>query len=300
MTRCGFVVSLLLTAQAALAAPPLSERLETWKREIEQRGELLVVVRIETDRETNQLRIPPDTPRRALLAPLLASQGLAGQFVQTHAMTLNLEAMEGRIHFVLLNMARAAEFKDAEEPLLAHEFGHAWLDALGFRAPDVAGEAQPCLAIQAGDIVQHILIRSEIERRGFVFRDYWIRNLDQALDALKKEGAPGGAGACDALARIALWTDVKLALSADSWSRYGEFDQAFRRRFPLLAETVDELVTVLKAVDVTALERFRRALAYVYRRLAATAGTEERPGAPEGPRIPLKTKACLMPSGWLC
>ncbi|MCX6637328.1 MAG: hypothetical protein NT090_19920, partial [Acidobacteria bacterium] len=68
----------------------------------------------------------------------------------------------------------------------------------------------------------------------------------------------------------------------------------------LLAETVDELVTVMKAVDVTALERFRRALAYVYRRLAATAGMEERPGAPEGPRIPLKTKACLMPSGWLC
>jgi hypothetical protein len=295
-----FLPLLGLTAQAALAAPPLPERLETWKREIEQRGEQLVVARIETDPETNRLRIPPDTPRHALLARLLAVQGLAGQFVQTHAMTLNQQAMEGRVHFVLLNMARAAEFKDAEEPLLAHEFGHAWLDALGFRAPEVAGEAPPCLAIHTGDIVQHILIRSEIQRRGFVFRDYWIRNLDQALDALKKEGAPGDAGVCDSLARIALWTDVRLALSADSWSRYGEFDQAFRRRFPLLAETVDELVTVLKAVDVTALERFRRALAYVHRRLAAAAGSEERPAAPEGPHIPLKTKACLMPSKRLC
>ena len=300
MTRRGFVLSLLLTARVALAAPPLSERLETWKREIEQRGEPLVVARIETDRETNQVRIPPDTPRRALLARLLASQGLVEQFVQTHAMTLNQQALEGRTHFVLLNMARAAEFKDAEEPLLAHEFGHAWLDALGFRSPDVAGEAQPCLAIHAGDIVQHILIRGEIERRGFVFRDYWIRNLDQALDALKKEAAPGAAGACDSLARIALWTDVRLALSADSWSRYGEFDQAFRRRFPLLAETVDELVTVLEAVDVTALDRFRRALAYVHRRLAVTAGMEERPAAPDRPHIPLKTKACLIPSEWLC
>ncbi|MDP2998818.1 MAG: hypothetical protein Q8N47_15130 [Bryobacterales bacterium] len=291
-----------LTFQAALAAPLPSERLETWKREIEQRGEQLIVARIETDRETNQVRIPPDTPRRALLAQLLASPGLAGQFVQTHAMTLNQQATEGRVHFVLLNMARAGEFKDAEEPLLAHEFGHAWLDALGFRSPDAAGEAQPCLAIQAGDIVQHILIRGEVARRGFAFRDYWIRNLDQALDALKKEDAPDGAGAsgCDSLARIALWTDVRLALSADSWSRYGEFDQAFRSRFPLLAETVDELVTVLKAVDVTALERFRRALAYVLRRLAAAPGMEERPAAPEAPDIPLKTKACLMPSGWLC
>lgn len=295
-----FLPMLGLTIQAALAAPPLSERLETWKREIEQRGEQLVVARIETDRETNQVRIPPDTPRRALLAQLLASPGLAGQFVQTHAMTLNQQAAEGRVHFVLLNMARAAEFKDAEEPLLAHEFGHAWLDSLGFRSPDAAGEAQPCLSIQAGDIVQHILIRGEIARRGFVFRDYWIRNLDQALDALKKEDAPGGAGACDSLARIALWTDVRLALSADSWSRYGEFDQAFRSRFPLLAETVDELVTVLTAVDVTALERFRRALAYVHRRLASAPGMDERPVAPEGLHIPLKTKACPMPSGWLC
>jgi hypothetical protein len=295
-----FLPLLGLTAQAALAAPPLSERLETWKREIERRGEQLVVARIETDPETNRLRIPPDTPRHALLARLLAVQGLAGQFVQTHAMTLNQQAMEGRVHFVLLNMARAAEFKDAEEPLLAHEFGHAWLDALGFRSPDAAAEALPCLAIRAGDIVQHILIRGETERRGFVFRDYWIRNLDLALDALKKEGAPGDAGACDSLARIALWTDVRLALSADSWSRYGEFDQAFRRRFPLLAETVDELVTVLQAVDLTALERFRRALAYVHGRLAAAVEATERPAASEAPLIPLKTKACLMSAGWLC
>ncbi len=267
----------IVLALAAAAAPTPSERLETWKREIEQRGEQVVVARIETDRETNQIRIPPGTPRRALLARILAVPKLLDQFARTHAMTLNQPAAEGRVHFVLLNMARADEFKDAEEPLLAHELGHAWLDALGFQSPDVAGEPQPCLAIHAGDIVQHILIRKEMARRGIAFHDYWIRNLDAALDALKKEDAPA-AGPCDSLARIALWTDVRLGLGPESWSRYAEFDQTFRRRFPSLAGTVDELVTVLSAVDVSVRERYTRALAYVRRRLALTAGMDEAAG----------------------
>lgn len=265
-------LSPIALALVAAVVPPLSERLESWKREIEQRGERVVITRIETDRETGQIRIPPGTPR------LLAEPRLLEQFARTHAMTLNQPDGGGRVHFVLLNMARAAEFKDAEEPLLAHELGHVWLDALGFHSPDVASESQPCLAIHAGDIVQHILIRKEIARRGIPFQDYWIHSLETALDALKKENAPPAAGPCDSLARIALWTDVRLGLGPESWSRYAEFDQTFRRRFPDLAGTVDELVTVLNAVDVTARERYARALAYVRRRLAATAGMDEAAG----------------------
>jgi hypothetical protein len=69
---------------------------------------------------------------------------------------------------------------------------------------------------------------------------------------------------------VALWTDVRLGLSPESWNRHAEFDAAFRRHFPDLVETVEELVTVLSAVDVTARERYQRALAYVGRRLAAS------------------------------
>ena len=276
MTGFGLFLPLCLAA----SAPALSERLEKWKREIEQRGGQLVVARIETDRETNQVRVPPDTPRRVILARFLSNEQFRGQFLQTHAMTLNYQAAEGRVHFVLLNMARAAEFKDAEEPLLAHEFGHAWLDEQGFRSSDYAAEAQPCLAIHASDIVQHVLIRRALNERGILFREYWTRNLALALDALRKDGPPSSSSACELLARTALWTDVRLGLTPDAWSRQGEFDAAFRRSFPELAATVDELVTVLNAVDVTARERYQRALAYVKRRLAVTAGIEESPAGP--------------------
>jgi len=261
---------LSLLVLATVAAPPLTERLKKWKAEIEQRGELVVVVRIGTDRETNQIRVPPATPRRFVVARYLADERFAEQFRRTHAMTINYQAEDGRAHLVLLNMDRAAEFKDAEEALIAHEFGHAWLDALGFRSPDYSGQARPCLAIHTGDIVQHILIRRELETRGFPYRDNWIRNLDLTLDALHEENPPAPGGECDSLARVALWIDVRLGLNPESWSRHGEFDAAFRRHFPELAATVDELVQVLNAVDVTVQERYRRALAYVGRRLVAS------------------------------
>ena len=88
MTGFGLFLPLCLAA----SAPALSERLEKWKREIEQRGGQLVVARIETDRETNQVRVPPDTPRRVILARFLSNEQFRGQFLQTHAMTLNHEA----------------------------------------------------------------------------------------------------------------------------------------------------------------------------------------------------------------
>jgi hypothetical protein len=265
------MLSLILFTLAA--ATPLSERLEIWKREIEQRGGQVVVVRVETDRETSRLRVPDDR-----LARLLSENRLGEQFRRTYAMTLNYQAAEGRVHFVALNLDRAAEFKDAEEALVAHEFGHAWLDALGFRSLDPSEQAQPCLAIHASDIVQHVLIRRELRTRGIPYREQWIGNLEAALEALNKGGAPSGASACDGLERIALWTDVRLGLGPDAWSRYGEFDRAFRRAFPLLAATVEEIVTVLSAVDLTARDRFQRALAYVRQRLALTAGMDQSAG----------------------
>ncbi|MBI4874624.1 MAG: hypothetical protein HY822_08325 [Acidobacteria bacterium] len=250
------------------AEAPLSERLEAWKQEIEQAGGQVVVARIATDPESGQIRIPPGTPRRIALARYLAEPRFAEQFARTHATTINHPSPEGRVHFVLLNMARAGEWKDGEEALLAHEFGHAWLDARGFRSPPPGADALPCLAIQSGDIVQHVLIRRELDSRGIPFRSPWIRSLEQALDKLRNSGPGESAGTCDALARITLWTDVRLGLTPEQWGRAAEFDQAFRKAFPVLAPVAEELAAVLSAVDLTALERYHRALAYVRQRLA--------------------------------
>lgn len=270
----------LLAAASAAAAAALPERLAAWKNEIEKRGAAVILVRLETDPESRQLRIPPETPRRFLLARLLADERVRDQFRGMYAMTLNYRAGGEAAHFVLLNAARAAEFQGAEESLLAHEFGHVWLDALGFRSLDALGEEHPCLATHASDLVQHILIRRELETRGIPYREQWTGSLALALDALGKGPPAPAAGVCDTLARIAVWADARVGLKAEFWNRYNEFDAAYRRHFPDLAPAVDELTAVLTAVDVTEPGRYGRALAYVRKRLAVTAGIEPDPAAP--------------------
>lgn len=282
---CAAIAVLLCLAVPALAgAQRLPEHLEKWKADIERRGEPLVVVRVTTDAETGQFRIPPETPRRFILARYLADERFREQFRGMYAMTLNYRAADGVAHFVLLNAARAAEYGNSEEPLLAHEFGHVWLDVVGFRSLDSFSETAPCLATHSSDLVQHVLIRRELDARGIPFREHWINTLVLALEALKKGPPAPSSGPCDTLARIAVWADAKVGLRPETWSRYNELDAAYRSHFPELAATVDELTAVLTAVDVTDPARYGRALVYVRKRLAVTAGLE--PGAQAPRRTP--------------
>lgn len=265
-----FLLDLLCVA-AALSTP----RIEQWRREIEARGRgRVIVVEVETSADQQEISFPADTPHGAVLRRYFLEESFAAQFASSHALNINYFGPEGRLHFVLLNLARSGEWRDFPEALLGHELGHAWLDVNGFRSPEYAGAAGGCLAVHAGDIVQHVLIRQELAQRGIAYDDYWIRNLEQALERLEADapGAGRAVSSCETAQRLAMWTDVRLGLSGGKWPAFGRFDAAMRRAFPDLAPVVEEMESRLRKADVRRRTVYRLALEFVSARLAAAAG----------------------------
>lgn len=261
----------LLAVAAALSNP----RIEQWRREIEARGGgRIVVVEVETSADQQEIAFPADTPYGAVLRRYFLEESFTAQFLSSHALNINYFGPEGRLHFVVLNLARSGEWRDHGEALLGHELGHAWLYVSGFRSPEYSGTRDACLAIHAGDIVQHILIRQELAGRGIPYEDYWMQNLEQALERLES-GGPGESrtvSRCDVAQRLAMWADVRLGLSPGKWPSFGRFDAVMRRAFPALAPVVEEIESRLGRADVRRRTVYRLALEFVSERLAAAAG----------------------------
>jgi len=153
---------------------------------------------------------------------------------------------------VLLNMARSEEWRGAEEALLAHEFGHIWLHLLRYPTPAYEPGPEACVNTLASDVLQHILLRREYERRGIAFASYWLRNLDTALAALERTDAEPRHGApfCQKLAQLVLWMDVRLGLSSEQWASHSRFLRAMERNFPELKPYADRLEELLRGTDV--------------------------------------------------
>jgi hypothetical protein len=222
--------------------------LEQWKTEIEQVGGApVVVVRVETDKERNELRAPEDLPHRAAAVKLLSNEGFLRQFVAAHALSVNWYEKGQTVHFIFLNMARAEEWD--EEGLLAHEYGHAWLHALGYAMARVPQSHPSCLATHAGDVVEHVLIRKEAVRRGLDVLAYFKRNVEAALAS---EGAGEAREGCQRLAQLALSVDATLA--------FPELRDALAQKFPGLRAPAAELIEMLAAGKLDDREEFRAAL----------------------------------------
>ena len=93
--------------------------LDTWREEIESLSAgKIVLVRVETEQPENVLRIPAEFPGRAVIVRLLTQEPFVRQFVQAHALNVNYAGEEGAFHFILLNMARAAELMGISRPTL--------------------------------------------------------------------------------------------------------------------------------------------------------------------------------------
>ncbi len=267
------LAAVLAASVISFAAEDLARPLAAWRSEIEERGGQVVIVRVPFDRERNVITLPDDTPQRAVLRRYFMDQTFLAQFAGMHAVSVNYDGPEGRYHFILLNMARAAEWEGAEDALIGHELGHAWLAARGYLALDYRPGPESCLAVHAGDVVQHILIRREMERRGIAFRDYWVRVLDRAWP-LFETPPPADLPACRKLERLALWLDVRLGLSRQSWERFERFDAAFRKNYPALAGRGAAVEERLRGADLEDLEDYWPALWETTRQLAAAAGFE--------------------------
>lgn len=235
---------------AALSAKiELGPALTAWKSEIERTGRLeLVPARIYV--VDGAYVLPEDLPHRTVLMDFFRDAGFREQFVRTHALNINWEAPARRVSFVLLNMHRMPEFSGIEDDLLSHEFGHVWLHARGLRAPTYTPGTLACEAVHSGDIVQHLLIRREQDRRGFVFRPGWIADLSKAL-AQTANNSPEQAPTrdlCQRLQRLSLLTDLTFGLQDSDWdgrqrliNKLGEGDPKLRQTFARLASILERL-----------------------------------------------------------
>lgn len=254
-----------------------SQPLQNWAQEIERTsGGTVRAVRVYTDPLRNELRIPEDAPRPDLIAHYLRDAGFRAQFAAAHALTVNHTGARGKTHLILLNMARSNEWNGEEEGLLAHELGHAWLDARGFASPAYVPGRRSCVSVLAGDIVQHVLIRAETERRGVSQRRYWIRQV--------RAGGPQPAGdPCQRLIQLARLVDARLGLEGTDRAVLERLESEYQTAAPELRDYAGAVERALdgklteKVGFTTSVERVRAILERVYdgTPLQATQNKEE-------------------------
>jgi hypothetical protein len=250
------LLPLLLFIQASV--------LDNWRAEIEKLDQSKVLIM----RITEDTPPPADPIARKIVTEVFQSPGFTSQFARAEAMSVT----NGKYHFVLINPAQTPE-KDYEA-VIGHELGHLWLKAQGYPSPVYQGGDAGCLAINAGDAVQHVLIRAELDRRKIDWRDHWLENLEKATRHMERDGpTQPTAPICQRLAQLALWIDVKLGLDPSSWTGWDRFDKAMSAAFPELKRPALEISSQLAKLDLANKAVHRKALAFTFNAMKA-AGIE--------------------------
>jgi hypothetical protein len=264
---------LAVAAQAQTLSPALS----AWRQEIEkQGGGPVLVARVYFDKAENTVTLGEDTPRRELFAQYLKQEEYAAQLQMMFAMTVVHRGPDGPAALILLNMAREAEWRGHEDAVLGHELGHAWIRAQGYAAPIFQPGLAGCLAINTGDIVQHILIRKEMDARGIEHLPFWLKTLDEATQAAAGTKPPPEEDRCVRVRQAEQLVDVRLGLNGVEWPGREAYEKVVARVFPEVEGTVEEIVDYLKDKDVADKDVHRTALAVVFEKLKALAYQRSR------------------------
>ncbi|MEB2363371.1 MAG: hypothetical protein HUU41_14695 [Bryobacteraceae bacterium] len=271
MKRFPAAVALFFPLMAATHADwrvELPPALSEWKSEIEAASNgRLIPVRIFTDPANREIRLPTDIPAIEVLERYLRDTAFLEQFALAHALTIDYQGVEGRLFFVLLNMALAGEWEGAEEALLAHEFGHVWLNLNGYPSLAFRG-TEACVALHASDIVQHELLRQDFRRRGIDYDSFWIRNLERArLELASRQKQAAQESPCRRLAGLTLWIDVRLGLTSREWAHRDEFLAALDGRYPEWRELAAELAQHIEKADLRHRRQYRETLDLAARRI---------------------------------
>jgi hypothetical protein len=290
---------LLLSAYFTLAAfaPAADGSLDQWRREIEAAGVKLAVVRVATDPARQEMRLQGEPPHRPILVSYLSNDRFRAELLAAHALTVTHRAEGQTYAFVVLNLAREAEWRPFETGLLAHELGHVWLESQGYQGLPFSGAEDACVAVHANDIVQHILIRAETRRRQIDGVDYWLAKLLPLIQDLEQDHPRMPLPACAELTLLSHWLDARLGVAAEDWLPLTPVAARFASRYPELAEVADELEAVLRPANLIDRDAYRAALhsthqqiQALYRRLAARSATAqaasaqgEKPEPPSGP-----------------
>jgi len=252
-------------AQAALAqavpAQELAKPIAEWVRTIEERGVAVEFVRVERDPDGTMVLPPVRFPH--VLRRYFSQGAFLVQLDASHALTVNYSGPEGRVAYVLLNMARAADWEGAADAVLGHELAHIWLSLEGYAAPAYEGDAA-CLAAQGGDIVQHVLLREELANRGIDYLGYWVRNLAKALENARTIAA-GPVETCRRAQSVTLLTDVHLALTGqpERWPERAVFLQRWAALDPAVATLAESLAGHLREHPPRGTDAYQAALEHV-------------------------------------
>ncbi|MBI4904880.1 MAG: hypothetical protein HY820_14685 [Acidobacteria bacterium] len=226
----------------------MNDALDQWKREIERLSSgPVVIVPVETDAVRNVLNIPPVFAGRAVMVQLLSAEAFVSQLVRAHALNVNVDGPLGVFHFVILNRRRAADWEGMEDSLIAHEFGHIWLNVTGYRSLEAGTDArQACLATHASDVIQHILIREEAQRRGLDTMRFWLRVHTAAL--VNERTPAATTGRCEQWQAFAEWMDAMLG--APRWDLLDKYERSMTARYPALRALVTSTRDWLATIDL--------------------------------------------------
>lgn len=261
----------LLPALVLLALPPV---LEQWRAEIEAAGGAPVLVaEVEFSADGSEMRLPDDVPGRPLFVQYLRREDFVRQFLLMRGVLVHHQGPDANAFLVLLNGARRGEWGAHEASLLGHEFGHAWLRARGYPAPVFPPGPLACLAIHTGDIVQHVLIRREMDRRGIPHQPLWLESLAAATRAARTW--PDGDGLrrarvddpCLAARQAAEWADVRLGFIDARPEVVDQYEAEMRRVYPGLESVVGSIAEAVSGLEVEDRQRHREALELVFAHL---------------------------------
>ncbi|MEO7650448.1 MAG: hypothetical protein ABIZ80_08255 [Bryobacteraceae bacterium] len=242
------------------------ENLVQWGEEIERTAGRIVFTPVRRESGRGEWRLPASQERQDIILQYLRDSSFEAELAAAHALTVNWERGAERYHFIVLNMDLAGQWENAREGLLGHELGHVWLHAKGLVSPPFEPGPDACISIQSADIVQHILIRAEMERRGISSKEYLLNNLKISLDALEK---PGGARLTRCQRAIALshWLDFRHGLEGGDWEEADRYEARHRDRYPDISRLGDEIEKYLREHEITGRESFLQAVAFVRERL---------------------------------
>jgi hypothetical protein len=232
---------------------PLSDAVDQWRREIEAKSQQTILF----------IRVPGD-PVPAVDMPVLrqyfAQPDFARSFELSQAMTFRYSKGELERSLVLLNLVRMADSGNSPEVLIAHELGHLWLHSLGLRAPRYIPVPLACASIHIGDIVQHILLRREQDRRGIAWRQSYQNDYERAAATLRQETTFAPGDDCLRIQRLSLMIDVRDSFAAREFAVRDEYLTLLARQDPEAEAIAIELLESLEPHLTLELADYQQAL----------------------------------------
>ena len=227
--------ALLFALQLPVALPT---PLEEWKAEIEARAfHRIEIIRIPGD--------PVPDEDRDVLFSYFNRPDFAAQFARTQALTFRYVRGERTRSLILLNLPMMQNTQNSAASLIAHELGHLWLASLGFSPPVYEPGPRGCLAIHYGDMVQHILLRAESDRRGIPWRPSYERDYTAASESLRNAPPQGLGDDCFRAQRLSLMVDVRTGFETKSFGAREEYLSLLAKQDPEAEAIAIELTEAL-------------------------------------------------------